>query len=233
MSLLDIFGSSGGNPYQGVMDAYGQANQRLSPFSDQGTQQWNNYNNALNQQGSNFDGQKYGNPADWQWKNASLSPTDWMNNIMGSYQQSPQAKIAMNNMTQASNNAASASGMVGSGAFAKELQQNANDISRGDMQQYFNNALSSNAQQMMSAQNYQNQQQNWMNNIWNSAGLGYNATNQMNDNDLNSAAARFQGNQANRNQGQQNLGTLGNLFGNFMGGDTDWGSIAGLASMFL
>lgn len=61
----------------------------------------------------------------------------WMDN----YQMSPMAKYHMAQGMNAGENAAAASGMIGSNANQRGLMQMANNISSQDQQQYFNNML--------------------------------------------------------------------------------------------
>lgn len=129
---LNIFN----NPYDasadtlnGILNGFGQykneVSGNLSPYMQAGNGAIGNYQNALNKM---------------------ANPVDFMNSIMGQYQQSPWAKFQTQQGINAANNAASASGMLGSGAEQKELADYAQNISSRDMQQYLQNALGINNQ---------------------------------------------------------------------------------------
>jgi len=124
------------NPYDQSVDTFnnilsgydkykGEMSSNLNPYMTAGTDAIGSYQNALNRM---------------------ANPTDFMNNIMNQYQQSPWAKFQTDQGIKAGNNAASASGMLGSGAEQKELAQFAQGVSSKDMQQYLQNALGINNQ---------------------------------------------------------------------------------------
>jgi len=81
------------------------------------------------------------------------NPSQFLNNLMGNYQQSPYAQYLKNQMQNATNNAASASGMLGSTPFLQQSQENAANISGQDMQSWLQNALGINNQAMGGYQN--------------------------------------------------------------------------------
>lgn len=112
--------------------------------------------------------QGYGNPADYDYRNASRNPTDIYNERMNSYTESPEAKYAQEQALRASNAASSANGLAGSGAQLRELQENANRISQGDRQRYFDNVRGIDADRGHYLDRYQNQ-----NNLTNSNLLNY------------------------------------------------------------
>jgi hypothetical protein len=94
----------------------------------------------------------------------------WMDN----YQMSPMARYHMAQGMNAGENAAAASGMIGSNANQRGLMNMANDISSQDQQQYFNNMMGL----MSGAQNSFNPaMQN-----------GYNASNQLSNNYMNTGS---------------------------------------------
>jgi hypothetical protein len=196
MSLFDDLFSGGQGAAAGdVGKGYANAGQYMQPFYNGGVNDWNQYNQALQNQGNTLN--QYGNPMDWAWRNASLSPDQFYNNAMSGYQMSPQAKYAMNAMTNSTDHAASASGMLGSGAYGRELNQNANQISQNDMQQYFDNYMRSYQGQMGAGQNYQNQMNNYMSGLFGGANMGYNAGNQMGNYAIGQGMANAQGDEAN------------------------------------
>lgn len=76
-----------------------------------------------------------------QWMNQYKNPQEFMNNVFANYSMSPGAKYKLGQTERAANNAASASGMIGSSAHMREAGNIANQISSEDMQQYLQNYL--------------------------------------------------------------------------------------------
>lgn len=74
------------------------------------------------------------------------NPSEFINHLMGGYQQSPWAAYSTLQGQRAGNNAASASGMLGSTPFLQQSQQNAQNISSQDMQNWLGNVLNTNQQ---------------------------------------------------------------------------------------
>jgi hypothetical protein len=68
-------------------------------------------------------------------------PQAYINKVMGSYQQSPEAHQQIQQAMQAANQAASASGMLGSGAEQTALQKQAQQLTAADQQRYLQNVL--------------------------------------------------------------------------------------------
>lgn len=80
------------------------------------------------------------------WLNTQKNPTEFINKLMGNYQESPYAKYLQQQSMRAGTNAASASGLTGSTPFAQQMQQNAANISSQDMNQWLQNVLGINTQ---------------------------------------------------------------------------------------
>jgi len=91
------------------------------------------------------------------WLNGMSNPQDFINNIMGGYQESPWARYQQQQAERAGTNAASASGLIGSTPWAQQMQQNAAGISSQDMQQWLANVLGINTQYGQGQQNLMNQ----------------------------------------------------------------------------
>lgn len=122
-----IFG--GGDPYKDAMKQYKQyANQAAgyqNPFyqAGQGTiPQYQNYLQSMS------------------------NPSQFINQLMGGYQESPHAKYLQDQSMRAGINAASASGLTGSSPMTQFMQENAANISSGDMNQWLQNVLGVNTQ---------------------------------------------------------------------------------------
>ena len=130
--LTDFFGGLFGNtagPYKDAMKQfekyYGQANQMQSPFYQAGVGAIPQYQNYLG-------GMK--------------NPSQFINNIMGGYQESPWAKFQQDQATRAAQNQGSAMGLTGSTPLTQYAQQNARDISSQDMGSWLQNVLGVNKQ---------------------------------------------------------------------------------------
>jgi len=134
--LGGLFGDSGG-PYEDAMKEYekymGKSREAQNPFYNAGT-------GAI--------------PQFQDWLGKMKDPSAFINNLMGGYQESPFAKFQQQQGIRAGTNAASMgglpNGMGGAGAgstpFAQQLQQNAQNISSGDMNSWLQNVLGINNQ---------------------------------------------------------------------------------------
>lgn len=80
------------------------------------------------------------------WLKTQQDPSGFINHLMGQYQQSPYAQYLQQQSQRAGQNAASASGLMGSTPFAEQLQQNSANISSQDMQSWLKNVLGINTQ---------------------------------------------------------------------------------------
>lgn len=168
----DIFGGGGEsaandmyNGYGRSIDAYNQylnkAKDTLNPWINSGREAMNGNmgmgNEMMRQAMMMMNGGGYGagspmlGPGGTQQHNLGPGGTQqgtmaggqggggsWMSN----YQMSPMAKYHMAQGMNAGENAAAASGMIGSNANQRGLMNMANDISSQDQQQYFNDMMS-------------------------------------------------------------------------------------------
>lgn len=207
MGMMDFFTGGGKDDAQ---KGYDQAQNYLNPYIGGGAQDYNNARNRNNNMAGQLD--QYGNPADYAWKQANQSPTDYYNNIMKGYTESPEAKYNQEMAMRASTQGGSASGMLGSGAFQREITNNANDISQRDRQQYFNNSMTSNNAQNQAIENFQRQQeaqrqqQQWLTQMGYGAATGA-AGNSMNNGQFQAGLDQ---------QGFDNLFGLGGITGGFL-----------------
>jgi hypothetical protein len=123
-----LFGDSG-EPYQDAMDQYqqylGQGQMFQSPFYWSGV-------GAI--------------PEYQEWANSMKDPSDFINKIMGKYQESPWARYQQKEGIRAGNAFGSASGLTGSTPLLKQVQQNAENISSKDMGDYLQRVLGVNTQ---------------------------------------------------------------------------------------
>lgn len=185
--LGGLFGHSG-KPYDKAMEQYKQYAQQAQatqqPFYDAGTGAIGEYQN---------------------WLNSQKDPSKFINDQMSQYQESPYAQYMQQQSMNAGQNAASASGLMGSTPLMQQLQQNAGNIASQDQNQWLQNVLGINSQ-------YGQGQQNLMSGGQNSANSLTNMLNQMGNN-MGQAAY---GQQAGRNQDFWNtigggIGMIGGL----------------------
>ena len=188
---------------------YDTANANLYPYAHGGINNYNEIEDYAKNWGNNLN--HYGNPGDWMYNQINKSPMDYYNSIMGGYSESPEAKYEQEQAYNASTRGASASGMLGSGAQLKGLQQNANDISQRDRQQYYNNVMGANQAQMGYLNNLQDQQAQYRNMMQYLTSLGYGANSGMGQNSINQGIARGE-------TGRQTVGDIMSLFGFGSGG---------------
>lgn len=125
--LAGIFNNSG-RPYEKAGDVFNQTqNQGISyeqPFYGAGVNALSDYQNYLN---------------------TMKNPSQFINNLMGQYQQSPWAKFSTQQGIRAANNQASAGGLIGSTPLAQQNTQFAEQVSGADMNQWLQNVLGVNA----------------------------------------------------------------------------------------
>lgn len=177
-----LFGNSG-KPYEAAGKQYNKYFQGAqgfqNPFFNAGQQGMGNYQN---------------------WLQGQQDPSAFINKLMGQYQESPHAKNLQRQSMQAGNNAASASGLIGSTPFAQQMQQNASNISSQDQNSWLQNVLGINSQ-------YGQGQQNLMQGGQNAA----NILSQLFQNQGSNMAGTAFGQQAGRNQDFMSI--LAGLFG--------------------
>lgn len=147
--LGGLFGDSG-KPYDSAMEQYQKYMQMAK-----NTQQ--PYLNAGK-----------GAIGDYQtWLNGQKDPAQFINGLMGDYQESPYAHMLQQQAMNAGNNSASASGMMGSSALMQQQQQNAGQIASGDMNSWLQNVLGINTQYGQGQQNLMTGGQNAANSLTN------------------------------------------------------------------
>lgn len=126
--LGGMFGNSGA-PFEAGMDQiqkyFGQAQQQQNPFMQAGQSAIPQYQNWLNQQSN---------------------PSQFINNQMGNYQESPWAKNMQQQATRSAQNFGSANGLSGSTPLMMQAQQNAGNISSQDQNNWLQNVLGVNTQ---------------------------------------------------------------------------------------
>lgn len=162
---------------------YDEANRYLAPYRTGGQQDYNTYRGYVQGQGQNL--APFQGAGSWQYNQINQSPTDYYNQIMQGYSESPQAKYEQESAMKAANAGGAASGMIGSGAYQKAIQQNAADIAGRDQQRYFQNVGNANQMQMgyLGNLNQRQDQYNAMQQYL--TGLGYGGASGMGQNAIN------------------------------------------------
>ncbi len=186
--LGGLFGNSS-KPYDAEMEQYQkwmqQAQQAQQPYADAG-------------KGAIGDYQK--------WLQSQQDPSKFINDQMGNYQESPWAKNLQQLSMNAGQNAASASGLMGSTPLMQQLQQNAGTIASQDQNQWLQNVLGINTQ-------YGQGQNNLMTGGQNSANKLTDMFNQMGQ---NMGQASFNKEQSKQNNFWNTMGGVGSLIGSFL-----------------
>ncbi len=80
------------------------------------------------------------------WLGGMQDPSQFINKLMGGYQESPYAKNLQNQAMLAGQNMGSASGLTGSTPLMQQMQQNAGNIASGDQQNWLKNVLGVNSE---------------------------------------------------------------------------------------
>jgi hypothetical protein len=136
--LGGIFGDSG-RPYD-------KAQQQYQQWTDkgQGTQQ-------------PFVDAGHGAIGDYQkWLQSQQDPSKFINDQMNNYQESPYAQYLQRQSQNAGQNAASASGLMGSTPMMQQMQQNSHDIASQDQNQWLQHVLGINTQYGQGQENLMN-----------------------------------------------------------------------------
>lgn len=165
-----LFGDSG-KPYDKAMKQYQQ-------WNDKAAQGLNPYNTAGQGAISNYQ----------QWLESQKNPSEFINKQMQNYQASPYSQYLQQQAMNAGQNAASASGLMGSTPMMQQMQQNASNIASQDMNQWLQNVLGINTQ-------YGQGQNNLMQGGQNAANSLANLYNQMGQNMGSAAYGKESGNQ--------------------------------------
>lgn len=116
------------------------------PYRAAGKEYQDYYNQGKSFQNPFFEAGKGAIPQFQEWLNGMKNPSDFINNLMGQYQESPYAKFQQQQAVRAGQNMGSASGLTGSTPLAQFAEQNARDISSQDMNQWLQNVLGINTQ---------------------------------------------------------------------------------------
>jgi hypothetical protein len=133
---------------------------------DKASQQYNQWtDNAARTNAPFYNAGAGAIPAYQQWLQGQQNPSQFINNLMGGYSESPWAHNQQQQSMNAGMNLGSASGLTGSSALAQQLQQNASNISSEDMNKWLQNVLGINTQYGEGQKNLMGMGQNAANNL--------------------------------------------------------------------
>lgn len=107
------------------------------------------------------------------WMSGMQDPAEFINNLMGQYSESPQARYEEDQGMRAATNAGSANGLTGSTPLMQQEQENAENISSEDINSWLKNVLGINTEYGSALNNNINRGQksaNSLSNIY--SGLG-------------------------------------------------------------
>ncbi len=167
---MSLFGSD--KPYKDAMHQY-------KKYMEQAKQYQMPYLNAGNQAIGDYQ----------SWLGGQQDPGQFINNLMGQYQESPYANYLQQQSMNAGQNAASASGLMGSTPLMLQLQQNAGNIASGDYNNWLQSVLGINNNFGQGQQNLMNMGQNSANAL---SGIAGNAGQNMGQAAYGAANARNQ-----------------------------------------
>ena len=194
-----MFGGGLGSLFGGLFGNSGK------PYDDAAKQYQEWMNRAQGAQQPYADAGK-GAIGDYQsWLQGQKDPSGFINNLMGQYKESPYAQNLQQQSMNAGQNAASASGLMGSTPLVQQMQQNAGNIASQDQNQWLQNVLGINTQYgqgqnnlMQGGQNAANQLSNMYNQMGNSMG----------ENAYNKGASK-------QNDFWNQMGGIGSIIGSF------------------
>jgi len=116
------------------------------PYSDYGREVEKYNQRGIDAQNPFYNAGKHGMSDYQDWLGGQKDPSKFINDQMKNYQTSDYAKMQMGQAQNAANNAASASGLMGSTPFMQESQNYAQDIASKDQNQWLQNVLGINSQ---------------------------------------------------------------------------------------
>lgn len=141
-----------------------------------------------------------------RWLQNQQNPGQFVNNLMGQYQQSPYTSYLQQQAQNAGINAGSANGLAGSSALMQQMQQNAGNIAQQGIDSWLQNVLGINAQYGQGQQNLMQGGQNAANSL---ANMYSQMGQQMGEQTYNKEASK-------NNDFWNTLGGLGGIIGSFL-----------------
>jgi len=191
MGLLSSVGNVASSLFGKTPDyseGYRKAQEQLQPYTEAGQRALQGMEGYLGQRAQTLG--RYGEPADWMYRQASATPQQFYQTLMSGYEESPQYQQQLAAMEKAIANAAAASGMTGSGSFYDMWQRGAKDILSADQQQWLENMLRSTQQQQSYLGDYRGQQAQYLQAMQNLAQMGLGAAGGMGQAQIGQAQAR-------------------------------------------
>ena len=217
---MAIFGKSSADYYDDAQDAltnaYNQAAGYMSPYTDPASQDFDSARNYL--YGGFQQMGQYGNPWGQFYDYANMSPIDLYNNLVQSYQMSPQQMNQVRMGESAANNMATTTGMYGSGQNQALNAEIARQGYNEGLQQYLQNIGDVVNKQTGFAKQYSNQMSGLTKMFGNLLGTEFDASQGMANTarSLGQTSANMYGRQA--QAGNQFAREMGMLSGGLLGG---------------
>lgn len=173
------------------------------PYSDAANEFSQYYNQAAGYQQPYLEAGKTAIPEYEQYLSKMQSPSAYISKLLSQYHASPAEQYAQQQAMKASENAAAASGMIGSTPFQEQAQKNAANIANQYQQQWLQNVLGVG--------------QRYGQGLGNLIGVGQGAANQMtglSEEEANALAEmKYAQEQAQQQQQGQEMGAIGGLIG--------------------
>lgn len=183
-------------------------------------------NKAAEYQNPFFNAGKGAIPDYQNYLNDMKDPSEFINKLMGNYEESPHSKYLQDQNIRSATNAASASGLSGSTPMTQFIQENSNDIASGDINQWLQNVLGINNKYGSGLENLLGMGENSANQL---SGLYGNLGNKMGD------SAAGSGNYKNKQISDILSGIfgLGSNLSPFNSGSGSGGNSANMQSMMM
>jgi hypothetical protein len=190
MGLMDTLGGVASSLFAqpDTSGGFRSAQGTFRPYTEAGERGLAGMEDYLGQQKKTLS--RYGEPADWMYRQIGATPQEYYQTLMGGYETSPQYQQQLEAMERAIANAAAASGMTGSGSFYDTWQRGARDILAADQQQWLENMLRSTQQQQSYLGDFRGQQAQYLQAMQNMAQMGLGAAQGMSQAQIGEAQAK-------------------------------------------
>lgn len=142
-SAIASAGMFGGGLFGSTSDPYKKSRKYLEQYADKAA----SYQNPFYEYGQEA------MPDYTEWLNSMKDPSQFINNLVGNYQESPYQQYEQDQAMRAAQNMGSASGLSGSTPLMMQAQENSANISNKYMEDWLKNVLGVNTQYGMGLNN--------------------------------------------------------------------------------